>query len=137
MEKYLSYITTLSIVIGAVFSFVKYIDLRNREEKRRNYENFIQITDKLGAITNPNHEEKLSATEWIITLYQLQNLKNYSEIIIPILDFLKKRPPEALNYIKDDICEAVDYVQKQLVGSNKKTGQILRSAQNDSNTTVV
>ena len=39
MREYLPYITTIIAVFGFVFSVYKYIDLKNREERRLDYQN--------------------------------------------------------------------------------------------------
>jgi len=116
MEKYLQYapyITTIIAVLSILGGFLKYIDSRNREEKRLSYENFLQITDKIAKLSTPHG--KISVLELILTIYQLQNLKNYSKTIIPILVYLKACPPnfdgkKSENYYN----EAIDYVLNEL-----------------------
>lgn len=112
MEKYLPYITAIVAVFGFVFSAWQYIDMRNREEKRKNYENFMNITDRLAELTNANTIPELKL---IFTIYQLQYLKEYKETIIPVLNKMKDRPP---NFESKDsrnaYNNAIDFVLNKL-----------------------
>lgn len=83
MEKFLPYITAIIAIFGFVFSVWKYIDLKNREEVRLNFEQFIRLIDRL-------QDGNLPAHQLATTIYLLKHFKNYKNAILPLLDYISK-----------------------------------------------
>ncbi|OGI03381.1 MAG: hypothetical protein A2Y25_08630 [Candidatus Melainabacteria bacterium GWF2_37_15] len=124
MEKYLPYITTLIAIGGFVFSVFKFVDLKQREEKRLNYENLNKLISNIsGKIYNTGKVEVI-ISEQIASIYQLLEFKKYSSIILPFLNYIKDCPintdPKSLEHIN----EAIEYVESKL---NSHAGQIATS----------
>jgi len=136
MEKYLPYITNiitvLSIVSGAVFSIVKYIDLRNREEKRLNYENLNNILKNLSGTMLENGEFKVEIGFLISNIYQLLEFKDYSEIIIAVLKYYKDCPigtdQESLKHVNNSVDYVLRKFKSDYLKQNINDGQIATSA---------
>ena len=120
MEKYLPYITdiikTLVTVNGVIFglwiSIWKYLDTKNREEKRLSYENFMEITDRLAELAA---SKVIPILKLKLTIYQLQYLKEYSQTIIPILNHMKEDTPGFPSEAsRNDYNNTIDYVINEL-----------------------
>lgn len=86
MEKILSYLTSLIAILGFVFSVWKYIDLKNREEKRLNYENYSKIVENLKGELLQDDYVFLEGSFYVANVYKLLEFPEYSYISIPLLE---------------------------------------------------
>ena len=85
MEKTLPYITSLIAILGFIFSVWKYIDLKNREEKRLNYENYSKIIRNLKGELLENDFVFLEGSFYLANVYKLLEFPEYKYISIPLL----------------------------------------------------
>lgn len=92
MYKFLPYITTIITVFGFVFSAWKYIELKNREEARLDYENFNKIISGLSGRVLDNGDIKIEISSLISNLYQLLEFKKFKDISLPVLEYIKHVP---------------------------------------------
>lgn len=141
MEKYLPYLTTIITVLatvgGGVFSFVKWIAMKNTEEKRLRYENLNKILENLSGKILDNGQIVANPGFVIGNIYKLIEFKEYSHIILPVLNYNKECPINAMSQKQLLLFnEAILHVEEQLLNQNKKVGQILRFAQNDSEAVI-
>ncbi len=91
MEKFLPYVTAIIAILGFVFSVWKYIDLKNREEKRLNYENYSKIIQNLKGELNHNTEMVfLEGSFYVANVYKLLEFPEYKYISIPLLNLKKE-----------------------------------------------
>jgi len=115
MVKYLPYITAIIAIGGFVFSVWKYIDLKNREEKRLEFENLNNLINYIsGDARFDNNKSSVMTSKYIANIYQLSLFKNQSFIIIPFLDYLKEYPLITDENSQIRIKEAIDYVIDKL-----------------------
>lgn len=115
MKEYLPYITTIIAVLGFVFSVYKYIDLKNREEKRLNYENYSKIIENLKGETNPNKDTVfLEGSFYVANVYKLLEFPEYKYISLPIL-YLKRETLSVANEKHlEHISKAINVVIEKL-----------------------
>lgn len=92
MQYYLPYITSIIAICGFVFSVWKYIDFKNREEKRLNYENFNKVLSDLSGKMLDNGEVKVEINFLIGNLYKLLEFEQYKNISLPVLEYMKNVP---------------------------------------------
>jgi len=92
MCEYLPYITAIIAISGFVFSVWKYIDLKNREAKRLEYENFNKILSDLSGKMLNNGDIKLEISFFIGNIYQLLEFEQYKNISLPVLEYIKTVP---------------------------------------------
>ena len=92
MYTYLPYITAIIAIGGFTFSVWKYIDLKNSEEKRLNYENFSKILTNLSGKMLDNGDVKIDIGFLIGNLYQLLAFEQYKNIFLPVLEYMKNVP---------------------------------------------
>lgn len=126
MEKYLPYapyitdiiktsITTIAAIFALWISVWKYLDIRDREEKRRKYDNLCKVIETLIKFTESH--EPVNAPSLIFTIYQLQNYREYSKIISPVLInvktiFIASQNPKERNV--EQVQKAIDIVLQEL-----------------------
>ena len=110
MKEYLPYITTIIAILGFVFSVYKYIDLKNREERRLDYQNLNNLINYVSG------DEKMTVlnSKYIANIYQLSLFKEQSFIIVPFLTYLKEDPFRTNEKASSRINDAIDYVLKKL-----------------------
>lgn len=114
MKEYLPYITTIIAILGFVFSVYKYIDLKNREEKRLNYENFSKILENLSGNILPDNNVFLESSFYIGNVYKLLEFPEYKYISLPIL-YLKRETLSVPNKKHlEHISKAIDVVIEKL-----------------------
>lgn len=115
MENFLPYITAIIAICGFVFSVWKYIDLKNREEKRLNYENYSKVIENLKGEIIPNTENVfLEGSFYVANVYKLLEFPEYKYISIPLLNLKKETLSiENKNHLKH-ITIAIDTVLKKL-----------------------
>ena len=142
MEKYLPYITDITAILailGFVFSVWKYLDIRDREEKRRNHENLNKILEKLSGKMLDNGEIKIEISFLLSNIYQLLEFKNYSEIILPVLEYLKECPIRTDEKSLEHYFKAIEYVENKLKTNSKNNAEQIAagcSPRNDNSTLV-
>lgn len=121
MYKYLPYITTIIAICGFVFSVCKYIDLKNKEEKRLDYENFSKILSDLSGKMLPNGDIKLEMGFFIANIYQLLKFKHYKNISLPVLEYIKSVPIRTDEISAIHVHKAIHEVINRLKSSPVKT----------------
>ncbi len=84
--KYVSLITMSGAAISFIISFYKWIDQRNREEEQRQSEAF----HKMVCLATGNDEtgKKITLTQQLAAIYQLQRYQKYSFASIPVLEHM-------------------------------------------------
>lgn len=85
MEGALKYISILGAIVAFVFSVIRYIDVRRREEQTRRFEQFHKIFEWVAGRTATGHE--LVDTQQALAVYELSEFPEYRHIIIPILEY--------------------------------------------------
>lgn len=117
MQEYLPYITAIIAISGFVFSVWKYIDLKNREECRLDYENINALINYISGAIMYNRDTGRSSVmpaKYISNIYQLSLFKNQSFIILPFLGYIKLNPIKADQETLSKINQAIDYVLEKL-----------------------
>lgn len=117
MYKYLPYITFIIAVAGFTFSVWKYIELKNREEKRLEYENFNKILTDLSGKMLPNGDIKLEMSFFIGNIYQLLTFKQYKNISLPVLEYIKNVPIQTNEISAIHVHKALNEVINRLKNS--------------------
>lgn len=134
MEKIISYIlsniTNIAVFLALLGGAYRYFDIREREEKRLKYENYLNVIKLFSKFA----EKNLHVFELVCSIYQLQHFKEkeYKSNTIPVLSFMKERFLIIENenitdkFAKTDlknIISAIDYVSQEL-GANKTLKQV-------------
>jgi hypothetical protein len=114
MLQYLPYITAIIAIGGFVFSVWKYIDLKNREEKRLDYENFNKILSNLSGEILANGEIKTEIGFVIANIYQLLNFIKYKDVSLPVLEYHKNCPIKTDEKSLKYVTKAIDDVLEKL-----------------------
>ncbi len=115
MEKFLPYITAIIAIFGFIFSVWKYIDLKNREEKRLNYENYSKIIENLKPEFIPNTQDVfLEGSFYVANVYKLLEFSEYKYISIPLLNLKKETLSVANKHHLKHIDSAIDTVLEKL-----------------------
>ena len=117
MENMLPYITAIIASLGFVFSVWKYIDLKNREETRLDYENLNKLIDYVSGDDGFDKDSKRYAivnSKAIANIYQLCRFKKQSYIVLPFLTYLKEYPPNTDEKSQSKILEAINYTLEKL-----------------------
>ena len=114
MKEYLPYITTIIAILGFVFSVYKYIDLKNREERRLTYENFDKTLSSLSGTILSNGDIKIEISFLIGNIYKLTEYPQYKNISLPVLNYMKAKPIKTDNESKLLVDKALDNVKEIL-----------------------
>lgn len=112
--RYLPYITAIIAILGFVFSVYKYIDLKNREEKRLNYENYSKILENLKGQIVSNDNVFLESSFYIGNVYKLLEFPEYKHISLPILNLKRETLSVADKKHLEHISKALDDVIDKL-----------------------
>lgn len=105
--KYLSIISVSGAAISFVVGLLKYLDQRNREEKYKRDEKFHALLELISGNAGLK-DSKISFTRQLASIYQLQNFSEYRDIIMPVLQYLKKdfqrgKDDERLDFARDAV----------------------------------
>lgn len=116
MEKLLPYMTAIIAIGGFIFSVWKYIDLKDREEERLNYENFDKTLSNLSGELLPDGNIKIEISFLIGNLYKLIEFKKYKHISLPVLKYMKECPintdEKSLNQVDIAIDEVIKLINQ-------------------------
>lgn len=114
MEKLLHHITAIIAICGFVFSVWKYIDLKEREEKRLLYENYSKLLDSLSGKILDNGRITIEISFLIGCIYKLLEFPQYKKISLPVLIYMKECPIKTDEKSIKFVENVIDEVIKQL-----------------------
>jgi len=85
MIEYLPYLTTLGSVVAFVFTVLKYLDSKKQQEKNERFKQFHKVFELVAGRTPSG--ELLVDTQQAMAIYQLAEFKEYSYMILPIINY--------------------------------------------------